>query len=280
MLEVKFPLQKQINEDTWIRFEKPATDGGRVDGISLHFGCIYILKGKNGSGKTTLLNLISALTDCPAQFVQRDSDIVFMATDSSIHPLNKAALRESYFSYVFQDPHIINTYSVEENLRLVNSLFDPARDIPALNQQIAQDPRISSESGKYLQEKLDKFYIERRLSPYALSGGEKQLLAFIRAMIKPGRIVVADEPWASMDEIAKHFVEEQLARYTQGQDVFAPIRSRQNQAAGPNTVLVITHDTHRLAAEEKGSWEIPTTYRTAGDAWNRSLSLECHAVCG
>ena len=76
------------------------------------------------------------------------------------------------------------------------------------------------------------------MSPYYLSGGEKQLLSFIRAMIKPSTVIFADEPWANMDKNLIEFVENQLYLYIQNKDLFSNIR---NKSSKSNMVIVISH---------------------------------------
>lgn len=94
--------------------------------------------------------------------------------------------------------------------------------------------------------KLEKILNEEKNSPFYLSGGEKQLLSFIRAMIKPSNIMFADEPWAAMDQLLKEFIEQELYKYLLGKDIFADIRNRVkiNHPNKLNTVIAIAHIFH------------------------------------
>ena len=241
MIEIHFPIEKNFHGSDRILY---ALDNKKQ---SLHLDCnySYYFQGKNGVGKTTLLNIISLLTDFSGGVKIEDSTICLNKDekDKSIHEKND--LRKNHFSYIFQDPHIINIYTIKENLTIVNQDFVFDRDMDLIHQKINR-LHIDQSEKQYLQTKLAKLIHEKNNSPFYLSGGEKQLLSFIRAMIKPSNIIFADEPWASMDKNLKEFIEQELYKYLSNEDIFAGIRNRNqiNQLKSSNTVIAIAHVFH------------------------------------
>lgn len=241
MIEIHFPMEKKFQGTDKIVYSLD----DKTQPLHLDCNFFYYFQGKNGVGKTTLLNIISLLTDFSGGVKIENSTICLNKDDSdkSIHEKND--LRKNHFSYIFQDPHIINIYTIKENLKIVNQDFDFDQDMELIHQKINR-LNIDQSEKRYLQTKLAKLIHEKNNSPFYLSGGEKQLLSFIRSMIKPSNIIFADEPWASMDKNLKEFIEQELYKYLCNEDIFAGIRNRNqfNQLKSNNTVIAIAHIFH------------------------------------
>ena len=150
------------------------------------------------------------------------------------------------YSFIFQDPHLINIYTIKENLSIVNNAFNYEEDFQALKTNI-KSLNIEDESKGFVLSKIDKLVKEKNDTPFYLSGGEKQLLSFMRSMIKPSNIIFADEPWASMDGHLKSFIESQMYSYLNDNDIFADIRNRISNLKKEKVVIVISHPNHALA---------------------------------
>ncbi|MDD3050369.1 MAG: ATP-binding cassette domain-containing protein [Candidatus Cloacimonetes bacterium] len=250
MLNITFPIIKEFSNGNKITFDCPHAEKDKKQQFrSVYFepGFMYNIIGLNGLGKTTFLNIISLLTGFDGKYTVDEKKIV--QVNGGIEAKNKDFIRVNLFSYVFQDPHLINMYSIEENIQLVNPIFNFDKHFDNLLAKIEET--IEANVKDYLLFKLRYLQKQKNNSPYYLSGGEKQLLSFIRAMINPSHTIFADEPWASMDQKLKNFVEEQLYKYLFNEDVFCNIRNK-NREKSKNTVIIITHAHHHRSEDKFG----------------------------
>jgi len=269
MLSVNFPVTKKFTNGSMIIFEKPYHEHKEIQSSSIiDFETKYLhnIIGLNGLGKTTFMNIISLLTGFEGNYHMDENEQ--LRVNSLSQSSDKDKIRMNKFSYVFQDPHIINMYSIEENLQLVNSSFDFKAHFDEILERVERE--ITSQSKDYLMLKLRYLQKQRTNSPYYLSGGEKQLLSFIRALINPSNIIFADEPWASMDQKLKDFVENQLYLYLTNHDVFSAIRNSFAPKTD-NVVVIITHMHHHKNNDYLGvldvNWTkfIPVTHKKSND---------------
>ncbi|MBK8458716.1 MAG: ABC transporter ATP-binding protein [Phyllobacteriaceae bacterium] len=142
-----------------------------LHGVSLDVprGGVHVLLGRNGAGKTTTLRTIMGL------WRARSGAVVLGHRDiSAMHTSEIARLG---VAYVPENMGIFGGLTVEENLRLAAGPagFDPGR----LKRIFTLFPA------------MEKF---RDKSAWALSGGQKQMLAISRAIIEPRQLILIDEP--------------------------------------------------------------------------------------
>jgi lipoprotein-releasing system ATP-binding protein len=150
--------------------------------IELEQGQSLAIVGPSGSGKSTLLNIIGTL-DRPTQGqVWLDGQDV-----STLDETQLAAVRNQRIGFVFQAHHLLPQCTVLENV-LVPTL--PLQD---------QKRRAGAEDRA--RKLLDRVGLAPRLShrPGQLSGGEKQRVAVVRAMINEPQLLLADEPTGALD---------------------------------------------------------------------------------
>lgn len=148
--------------------------------FSISAGLTLAVVGKSGSGKTTLLNCAGGLEKPDAGAIN------CFGTD--IHTLGRRGV--SFFQrenvgFVFQSGNLLSYLTVFENIAF--PLF--------LNKVPAQDRT------RRVTELLDKIGLPRAGAavPHELSGGEMQRVAFARAIAHSPRLLLADEPTASLD---------------------------------------------------------------------------------
>lgn len=166
----------------------------------------WLLLGQSGSGKTTLLHLLGGLLSPRSGFVE--------VANTRLNHLSASALdhfRGQHIGIIFQQPHFVQSLTVEENLLLAQQLagFRPERRRAA---ELLAHLHIGHKS---------------HARPNRLSQGEQQRLAIARAIINRPRLVLADEPTSALDD---HNCEEVLA-----------LLEREAGEVGA-TLLIVTHD--------------------------------------
>ena len=138
--------------------------------LKLDYGKIYILKGISGSGKTTLLNIIGG--------IDNNYEGTYTLDNENIKKLkNKNQFRKK-IGYVFQQSLLISHLSIKDNLLLIKNDYKLVEE-------------LSKTFG--LQSLLNKM-------PSELSIGERERVSIIRAIISNPKIIIADEPTASLDK--------------------------------------------------------------------------------
>lgn len=138
------------------------------------------IMGPSGSGKSTLINVLGFLDN------EFEGDYLFEGkalehrTDQQI-----SALRNKRVGFVFQDFNLINSMTIEENVRL-----------PLLYSGLS-----ARKTKARVKEALDNVGIGDKLKrkPTELSGGQKQRVAIARALINRPQFIIADEPTGALD---------------------------------------------------------------------------------
>ena len=150
--------------------------------LDLDLECPYsvtAIYGPSGSGKTTLLNLISGLMRPDEGEIHVDAEVFF----SSAHGIDLPPERRRV-GYVFQEGLLFPHLSVEANLRYGYDLL-PASSRRLQPAQIVELLEIGPLLNRW---------------PAHLSGGERQRIALGRALLTSPRLLLMDEPLASLDQ--------------------------------------------------------------------------------
>ena len=179
-----------------------------LDNLSFEIknGEFFVLIGPSGSGKTTTLKLINRLIE------QTEGDIYFQ--DKKLKDYNLRELRLET-GYVLQQIALFPNLTVEENIAL----------IPEMKKF---DKKLIAEKTKDLLEKVGlnpKLYMKRY--PNELSGGEKQRIGILRAIIANPKVLLMDEPFSALDPISR----------TQLQDLIKQLHNEYKM-----TTVFVTHD--------------------------------------
>ncbi len=145
-------------------------------------GRLTALFGPSGSGKTSLVNLIGGLLRPDEGRIVADGRVLVDTGAGIFVPKHKRRI-----GYVFQDARLFPHMTVGQNLRY-GRFFTPASE------------RYSDMDG--VVELLGIGHLLDR-KPGSLSGGEKQRVAIGRALLASPRLILMDEPLASLDEQRK-----------------------------------------------------------------------------
>ena len=157
--------------------------------LRLRQGEIVGLLGPNGAGKTTTFYMIVGL-------IQPDSGrILIDEQDISKLPMYERARRG--IGYLSQEPSIFRKLSVEDNILAILETL----------------PLSAAERSERLEKLLDELSIKRlrKNKAYSLSGGERRRLEITRALVTDPKFMMLDEPFAGVDPIAVHDIQQIVA---------------------------------------------------------------------
>jgi putative ABC transport system ATP-binding protein len=166
--------------------------------------CVAV-RGPSGSGKTTLLLVAGGLL--------RPTQGTVLLAGQRLYDLSgeaRTAARRQWIGMVFQEYYLLPYLSVLGNAML-SGLAAPQPDVEARAREL-----------------LARFGLTHRLNhkPEALSAGERQRVALVRALVPGPRVLLADEPTGNLDEENATLVEQALRAF----------------AAEGGAVLLATHD--------------------------------------
>lgn len=190
-----------------------------LDSVSatVRAGEIVLLTGPSGSGKTTLLTLVGALRGI------QEGEISVLG-----HPLHGASAARLVrvrreIGFVFQAHNLLDALTARENVELALELR------PELDAEERRARALAALDRVGLADHTDR-------KPDRLSGGQRQRVALARALVGRPRLLLADEPTASLD------------RET-GREVIELVRqlARDDGAA----VLLVTHDDRILDVADR-----------------------------
>lgn len=178
--------------------------------LSVQDGEFVSIVGPSGCGKSTLLNMIGLLESSDAgQIKLKGKEIPKIKSNEA------TMLRRNTINYLFQSFALINDMTIYQNLFLAMNFSNITTN--------EKDTRIEEILKKV---HLEKFKDEK---VNTLSGGEQQRVALARTILKPGDIILADEPTGSLDsaaaEIAFNLIKDLSKQYRK-------------------TVMMVTHSKH------------------------------------
>ncbi len=145
---------------------------------------IVALFGSSGSGKTTILNCIAGLVTADDGVI-RLNDALFFEKGRSLVPIQKRRI-----GYLFQD------YALFPHMNVWKNITYSMKDV---------------EFAKRLMKEFDIFHL-RDQYPDQISGGERQRVALVRALVTEPKLLLLDEPFSALDEETKKRGHDELIR--------------------------------------------------------------------
>lgn len=153
---------------------------------------INVIVGKSGGGKSTLLNIL-------ANLIPYESGEII-------------GVNENEISYIFQEDRLIPWLTIKENMELFMYNYYSKDDALRKLSEILNLLDIN--------EVLDKY-------PVALSGGMCQRVNIARALLKPSKLILMDEPFKSLDYKIKYSIMKELKEFIKKEN---------------KTIIFVTHD--------------------------------------
>jgi putative ABC transport system ATP-binding protein len=182
--------------------------------LSVAAGDLVALMGPSGSGKTTLLLCVSLILEPTTGTVVFDGQTIYQDGWTGF---DVRRLRREKIGFIFQSANLIPFLTARENVILPQHLV-------GLKGEAAENRAL---------ELLEYMEVAERAHalPALLSGGEQQRVAIARALANRPKLILADEPTASLDTIRGKKVMELLKKI-----------ARENQTA----VITVTHDARMI----------------------------------
>ncbi len=183
-------------------------------------GKFAALIGPSGAGKSTLLHILGGL-DCPTQ-----GSVIFEGQDLyKLSDLQLSRVRNSRIGFVFQFYHLLSEFNILENVMM-----------PVLISGCKRNAIVAAE--KNARKLLEHAGLEDRISyfPSQLSGGEKQRVAIVRALMNNPKLLLCDEPTGNLDSCSSA-------------QIIALIRNINIE--NKMTILLVTHNEELASGAER-----------------------------
>ena len=168
-------------------------------------GDFISIMGPSGSGKSTLINILGLLDSEFRGEYKLNGEII-----KSLNEDQHAALRNNDIGFVFQQFHLIDEYTVRENI-LLSFLYSEKKANLKYIESLVEDLGLVDKLNEY---------------PNNLSGGQKQRVALIRALAHKPKFLIADEPTGALDEESRDEI----------------LQILQNLNNSGTTIIIVTQD--------------------------------------
>ncbi|MGK7957330.1 MAG: DevA family ABC transporter ATP-binding protein [Crocosphaera sp.] len=185
--------------------------------LTLKAGEVVILKGPSGSGKTTLLTLMGGLRSPQSGSLKVLGQELVGAKKHQLVQLRRN------IGYIFQSHNLLDCLTAKQNVAMSLELHPQysKQDIQQKTEEILQAVGLGERINYY---------------PQNLSGGQKQRVAIARALVSRPKMVLADEPTASLDSKSGHDVVNIMQTLAKEQGC---------------TILIVTHDNRILDVADR-----------------------------
>ena len=183
--------------------------------LSVAAGDLVALLGPSGSGKTTLLLCTGLILEPTLGKIVFDGETIHQ--QNGWEGIDIRRIRREKMGFIFQSHNLIPFLTARQNVLFPLSLVGIKGEAAEARVRELLEYMEISERADYL--------------PALLSGGEQQRVAIARALANNPRLILADEPTASLDTVRGKKVMELLKQI-----------AKENQSA----VIVVTHDVRMI----------------------------------
>jgi putative ABC transport system ATP-binding protein len=149
--------------------------------LSISHGEMLTFAGPSGSGKSTLLNLLGLMEESSNDMIFYQGQCLAQMSDD-----NKNHIRRFDIGFIFQSFHLFPVLTTWENVEFF----------------LIRQGLESKKRKELVEESLEILNIQdlKDKRPTQLSGGQRQRVAIARAFAKKPKVIIADEPTASLDQ--------------------------------------------------------------------------------
>lgn len=198
------------NQQHHLHINLPRNDFTINVNIQLPANGISVLFGHSGAGKTSILRCVAGLQQAKNSFIKIHNDVWQDDAASIYLPTWQRSL-----GYVFQDACLFEHMTIEKNIH-----YGKQRRLKNSPKKMVDD----------IIELLDLSLLLNRY-PQQLSGGERQRVAIARALATQPKLLLLDEPMASLDQNLR-------------QDIFPWLEKLRDELKTP--MLYVTHSTEEV----------------------------------
>ncbi|WP_017304571.1 DevA family ABC transporter ATP-binding protein [Spirulina subsalsa] len=184
--------------------------------LILYSGEIVIMKGPSGSGKTTLLTLMGGLRSPHSGSLKVLGQELVGANRRQMVKIRRN------IGYIFQAHNLLNSLTARQNVQM-------SIELHPYSEKEAKQRSIEILKAVGLEDHVNYY-------PAQLSGGQKQRVAIARALVSHPKLVLADEPTASLDSKSGRDVVELMQKLAQEQGC---------------SILLVTHDDRILDVADR-----------------------------
>ena len=171
-----------------------------IEELEINKNEVVFFVGPSGVGKSTILETLGLMNDTIDKQSERFSESEFnFSIDGTTIDMKHiweekestlSDIRNDFFSFIFQENNLFQSLSGMQNA-IASSLIKGTSSVDAYNDAILVRDEILSDIN--LDEETQDFSIN------GISGGQKQRLSFIRAIITKYNVLFADEPTGNLD---------------------------------------------------------------------------------
>lgn len=183
--------------------------------LSVNAGEFIAIVGPSGSGKSTFLTMAGALLHPTSGSITIDDQEITSASDRVL-----TDIRLNKLGFIFQNAELIPYLTIIDQLNYIAKIAH-LRDYEKNNRELLKSIGLQDQQYKY---------------PNQLSGGQRQRVAIARSLVNNPKIILADEPTASLDSKRGFEIVKMLQE----------ISHTQNKA-----VVMVTHDERVLDLVDK-----------------------------